>query len=144
MPKKPKSCWRSTCPLNIALEIFGDRWTLLVLRDLLLKQLSTFRDFQQSGEGIASNILSDRLKKLIAEGVICSEKSPDDARVLHYQPTAKGLDLLPVIVELIIWADRYEETAAPPKLMRRLITDRESFIADIRARFPKVPPSAMK
>lgn len=142
MPKTPKSCWRSTCPLNIALEIFGDRWTLLVLRDLLLKQLTTFREFQQSGEGIASNILSDRLKKLIEQGIICSEKSPDDARVLHYRPTPKGLDLLPVILEMIIWADRYEETAAPPKLMRRLVADRDSFLAEIRARFPEVRSSS--
>lgn len=84
-----------------------------VLRDLLLKQLTTFRDFQQSGEGIASNILSDQLKKLIAAGIIWSEQSADDARVLNYRPTAKGLDLLPVIIEMIIWADRFEETAAP-------------------------------
>lgn len=134
MPESPCE-WRSNCPLNIALEIFGDRWTLLILRDLLFKRFSTYREFQQSGEGIASNILANRLKKLIGQGIITGERSEEDGRIISYRPTAKGLDLLPVIVEMILWADRYEETAAPPKLIRRMSQERESFIAETRKRF---------
>lgn len=132
-----KCDWRSKCPLNIALELVGDRWTLLILRDLMIKQFTTFRQFQESGEGIATNILTDRLKKLLEWGIIASERLAEDARVVSYRPTERGLDLLPVIIEMIIWADRYEETAAPPKIMRRLMNERDAFIADVRARFDK-------
>lgn len=134
MGKSSQPARRSRCPLNIALEVFGDRWTLLILRDLLFKQFSTFRQFQDSGEGIATNILADRLKKLVDQGIIDSARSSSDARVISYRPTEKGLDLLPVIIEMIVWADRYEDTAAPPHMVRRLTHDREGLIAEIRAR----------
>ncbi|MBL8848928.1 MAG: helix-turn-helix transcriptional regulator [Planctomycetaceae bacterium] len=127
--------WRSQCPLNIALEIFGDRWTLLILRDLLFKRFSTYREFQGSGEGVATNILADRLKKLVEQGIITGARSTEDARIISYKPTAKGLDLLPVVVEMILWAARYEKTAAPPRLIRHMSRDRASFIAETRARF---------
>ena len=135
MRKDSHSDRRSDCPLSIALEIFGDRWTLLVLRDLLFKRLSTFRDFEESGEGIATNVLADRLKKLQEQGIIEGRRSEHDARVITYRPTAKGLDILPAIIEMILWAARYEETAAPPKVLRRLTHDREAFIAEIRSQF---------
>lgn len=127
--------WRSKCPLNIALEVIGDRWTLLILRDLMLKQLSTYREFQDSGEGIATNVLAHRLKLLQEENMIVGERSTTDARVVRYRPTRKGLDLLPVIVEMILWAHAYEKTAAPPRIIRRLQNDRDAFIAEIRGRF---------
>ena len=125
------------CSVARALELVGERWTLLILRDLMIKQFTTFRQFQESGEGIATNILTDRLKKLLEWGIIASERLAEDARVVSYRPTERGLDLLPVIIEMIIWADRYEETAAPPKIMRRLMNERDAFIADVRARFDK-------
>jgi len=121
--------------LSIALEIFGDKWTLLILRDLLFKRASTFKDFQASEERIASNILADRLARLAAAGIITSDRSPDDARVVLYRPTSKGLDLLPVLVEAILWAARYEKTAAPAKLLKRMREERESFVQGIRKQF---------
>ena len=126
---------RSGCPLSIALEIFGDTWTLLILRDLLFKRATTFKDFQASEERIASNILADRLARLAAAGIITSDRSPDDARVVLYRPTSKGLDLLPVLVEAILWAARYEKTAAPAKLLKRMREERESFVQGIRKQF---------
>lgn len=132
---KSKCDWRSMCPLNIALELVGDRWTLLILRDLLIKQVSTFKQFQESGEGIATNVLTDRLKKLQEHGIIASQRSKEDSRVVTYRPTERGLDLLSVMIEMILWADRYEETAAPPKIMRRILQDRQAFIAEVRTRF---------
>lgn len=117
------------------MEIVGDRWMLLILRDLLFTQATTFRDFQRGGEGIATNILADRLKRLLAWEIVESERSSIDARVTCYRPTTKGLDLLPAIVELIIWAANYEDTAATPMLLKRLQNDREEFISQIRARF---------
>lgn len=135
MGEAPQQSWRSKCPLNIALEILGDRWTLLILRDLMIKRLSTFKDFQESGEGIATNVLSDRLKLLRSHGIIASKRSKIDARIVSYSPTKKGLDLLPVMIEMIIWAANYEQTAATAKIMQRLIHERESFIAEIRTQF---------
>ena len=135
MGSNSQSNWRSGCPLNVALEIFGDRWTLLILRDLMFKRFSTFRQFQESGEGIATNILSDRLKKLQDQGIIAGRRSTSDARVIEYRPTAKGLDLLPVLIEMIVWAARYEQTAAPVKILRRMTNDREVMVREIRERF---------
>jgi DNA-binding HxlR family transcriptional regulator len=135
MAKKEAPKHRSNCPLNIALEIFGDRWTLLILRDLMFKQFTTYREFQESGEGIATNVLADRLKMLQEMDIIVGERSASDARIICYRPTAKGLDLLPVMVEMIIWADQYEDTAAPAKIMRRLKEDRTAFIAEVRKKF---------
>lgn len=134
MPRSAKLERRSDCPLSIALEIFGDRWTLLILRDLMLKQFRTFKQFQQSGEQIATNILTDRLQRLQSEGLITSERSTDDGRVVTYLPTAKGLDLLPVLIEIVLWSARYECTAAPQKLIQRMTNDRDGFIQEIRKR----------
>lgn len=119
----------------MALEIFGDRWTLLILRDLLFKGFRTFKEFQASGEGIATNILSDRLQMLQDQGIISGEKSEADARVITYRPTEKGLELLPTLVEIILWIVKYEKTAAPPKMITRMSRDREGFIRDVRQRF---------
>jgi DNA-binding HxlR family transcriptional regulator len=135
MKRSSKSERRSDCPLSIALEIFGDRWTLLILRDLMFKGLRTFREFQESGEEIASNILTDRLQRLQEQGIVAGTRSPTDARVITYRPTQKGLDLLPVLVEIVLWSASYEKTAAPPKLLERMTKDREAFIQQIRSRF---------
>lgn len=134
MKRSAKCERRSDCPLSIALEIFGDRWTLLVLRDLTLKGMRTFKEFQESGERIASNILADRLQRLQDQGIVVGERSTSDARVVTYRPTSKGLDLLPVLVEIVLWSARYEKTAAPPKLLERIVNDREGFIREIRQR----------
>ena len=135
MPEPQPQSWRSACPVNIALEILGDHWTLLILRDVLLFQRSTFKDFQESPEKIASNILADRLKKLQQHGILESHRSESDARVIAYRPTTKGLDLLPVLIELILWTDRYEETGAPRRSIARLRRAPHEVIAEIKAAF---------
>ncbi|MCA9099357.1 MAG: winged helix-turn-helix transcriptional regulator, partial [Planctomycetaceae bacterium] len=88
-----------------------------------------------SGEGIATNILADRLQLLQDQGIIVGQRSPDDARVITYQPTEKGLELLPTLIEIILWVVKYEKTAAPAKLITRMSQDREGFIREIRQRF---------
>src|SRR5690349_7763905 len=92
---KPKLKRRSGCPVSISLEIFGDRWSLLVIRDLMVRGYNTFKQFQQSGEGIATNILADRLQKLEAFGIITAETEETDARKVNYRLTEKGIDLAP-------------------------------------------------
>lgn len=136
MKRKPTAERRSDCPLSIALEIFGDKWTLLVLRDLMLKRLKTFKEFQESGEGIASNILTDRLQRLQKEGIVIGKRSAADGRVMTYSPTSKGLDLLPALIEIVIWSARHEQTAAPAKLLDKMTKRRQEFIREIRAQFP--------
>lgn len=135
MNRPSKSERRSDCPLSIALEIFGDRWTLLILRDLMFKERRTFKAFQESGEQIASNILADRLQRLQQQGIVSAERSSSDGRIVTYEPTPKGLDLLPVLVEIILWADRHEKTAAPRKLIDRMTKDRDRFVQDVRRQF---------
>ncbi|MCA8991814.1 MAG: helix-turn-helix transcriptional regulator [Planctomycetaceae bacterium] len=135
MKSESSGDWRSQCPLNIALELLGDRWTLLILRDLMFKKFTTYKEFQNSGEGIATNILADRLKKLVELGLITGERSEADARVMTYQPTEKGLDLLPTMVELMIWTDKYEKHAAPPHIMKQMKRDPQQLIAAVREQF---------
>ena len=126
---------RSGCPVSISLEVLGDRWSLLVIRDLMVRGLRTFREFQQSGEGIATNILADRLRKLAASGIITAEKEKTDRRRLNYRLTEKGIDLAPVLLELLIWGARHEETKAPCALVANMERNREDVLAEVRRRW---------
>lgn len=126
---------RSLCPLNVSLEIFGDRWTLLIVRDLMLKGRETFREFLEGGENISSNILADRLTRLEAHGIIERAPNAKDARSHLYRLTEKGIQLAPVLLEMIIWAARHEETAAPPSEVNRMAKERNAYLAEIRARW---------
>ena len=98
--------FRSGCPLNIALEIVGDKWSLLIIRDLLNNK-STFSEFLQSNEAIAKNILSARLKKLMKFKIVDFSHPKDNNKVKIYFLTKKGQDLYPVMVELMLWIDKY-------------------------------------
>src|SRR3954471_20165646 len=92
---------RSSCPLNASIEMLGDRWSLLILRDMMLRGFRSFKEFLTSYEGIATNILSDRLKRLAAHGIITAQEDPSDGRRLIYVLTPKGLDLAPVLTEMV-------------------------------------------
>lgn len=94
---------RSPCPIASALDLFGDRWTLLVLRDILLFGKHRHREFLASPEGIASNILAERLKRLESAGLISREPDPDDRRQLIYGATDKGRTLTPVLQQIAEW-----------------------------------------
>src|SRR6266581_9726852 len=90
---RPKLKRRSGCPVSISLERFGDRWSLLIIRDLMVRGFRTFKEFQRSGEGIATNILADRLDKLQAAGIITAESEETDRRKVNYRLTEKGIGL---------------------------------------------------
>lgn len=124
---------RSTCPVNVALEVFGDRWSLLIVRDLLFKRRHTYRDFANAEERIATNVLADRLARLEAEGILFKKHDPADARRMLYRLTPKGLDLAPVLVEMILWSARYERTATPPAQIRKMTEHKARFIAAAKA-----------
>jgi DNA-binding HxlR family transcriptional regulator len=125
---------RQQCPIDYALEVFGDRWTLLVLRDLLLAGKRQYRDLLASKEGIATNILADRLKKLEQAGLVERNPDPDDRRQIIYSLTDKALDLIPVLLEISRWSAKYDDnTAADPSLVKRFDDDRAALIAALIA-----------
>jgi len=135
MPPAKRSTRRSGCPISIALEMLGDAWSLLIVRDLMFKDRQTYNEFLQAEEGIASNILADRLRKLEAAGIVEKRADPADARRFLYRLSAKGIDLAPVLVELVLWSARHEATDAPAPVLRAMRADREAFVADVRRRW---------
>ena len=138
--RSPAGSRRSTCPIDYALEIFGDRWTLLVVRDLLFSGKRYFREFLESPEGIATNVLSERLRRLEAWGLISRREDPENRRQVVYSLTDKGLDLTPALLEIIRWSGKHDaDTGAPASFLRRIEKDREGMAAEIRARARPAP-----
>lgn len=139
---------RSDCPLNVFLEIFGDRWSLLIVRDLLFKRRHEFKDYLAAKERIATNVLSDRLRRLEENGIITKAAHPSDARRVDYRLTEKGLDLAPLLFEMALWATKHEKTEAPTLLVRRMSEDRDNLLAELSANHMAAPtrkgPSAKK
>ncbi len=126
---------RSGCPVSASLEVFGDRWSLLIVRDLMVRGYRTFREFQSSGEGIATNILSSRLRSLEAAGVVAREADAEDGRRAFYRLTDKGIDLAPTMLELLLWGARHEKTTMPPALAEMVTERRAEFLAEVRRRW---------
>ena len=123
--------FRSRCPVNLAVEIVGDRWSLLIVRDLMFKGRHSFGALLEGGEGISTNILADRLRQLEANGIIEAAPVVGDNRRVHYRLTARGIDLAPMLVEMMLWSFAYEKTDAPPREVRSMRADRERYIAEV-------------
>ncbi len=121
--------------MNISLEQVGDRWSLLIIRDLMIRGYRTFKEFEQSGEGIATNILADRLRKLELTGIITTEAEPADGRKVNYRLTQKGIDLAPVLLELLIWGARHEATGASCAVIDGMARNRKRVLAEVRRRW---------
>jgi DNA-binding HxlR family transcriptional regulator len=111
--------------------MLGDRWSLLILRDMMVRGFSTYKQFLGSMEKIATNILADRLRRLEQSGIIASKPNPSDGRKLIYALTAKGIDLAPVMAEMVLWASRHERTGNQA-LIRQLKGGKQQVIAHIR------------
>lgn len=125
---------RSHCPINYALESFGDKWTLLIIRDLMFKAKTSFNEFLSSNEKISTNILADRLRRLESLGIVSKEVSDENRSKLIYSLTRKGRDLLPIMMEITQWSGRYDpQTNAPDSLLKRLEADKLGLIKDIEA-----------
>lgn len=131
------------CPLNASVEMLGDRWSLLILRDMMVWGFRTYKEFLGSHERIATNVLADRLRKLEEYGIISSKPDPSDGRKLIYALTAKGIDLAPVLAEMVLWASRHEKTGNQ-ELIRQLKGNKERFIAHIRKTWAKKQKPANK
>jgi DNA-binding HxlR family transcriptional regulator len=101
---------------------------------MMLRGFRTFKQFMECYEGIATNILTDRLRKLVSYGIIAAEPDPSDGRKLIYQLTRKGIDLAPVLTEMVLWAAAHEDTGNPA-LVDLMRADKEKFLAEARQRW---------
>jgi len=137
---------RSDCPISTALDIFGDKWTLLIIRDLMFKGKQHYVEFLQSEEKIATNILADRLLKLEQNGLISKASDPADARKFIYALTEKGADLAPLLVEMTLFANRHAPRIDMPKeVVADMMRNKSAFTARlIRSCSPKPRTRAAK
>ena len=129
---------RSECPISCSLDIFGDKWSLLIIRDLMFFQKSTYGDFLKSAEGIATNILASRLQSLEENNLIKKLEHPDSKAKVLYQLPQKAIDLLPIIVEIHLWADKDVGTPADIKVMlKEAKKDKNAFINSMTKQLKK-------
>ncbi len=103
---------RSECPISCSLDVFGDKWSLLIIRDMMFFNKSTYGEFLKSEEGIATNILASRLQSLEENKLIEKLEHPDSKAKVLYKLTYKAIDLLPIIVEIHLWAEKYFDIPA--------------------------------
>lgn len=133
MPKK-RTQRRSACPIVNTLEILGDRWTLVVVRDLMFRGLREYGQFLHAGESIATNILAERLERLVCAGLVLRGDHPTDQKKNVYLLTEKGIDLAPVMIDLALWGVMHiPHTDAPRVVVRQMTEHRTQFIAQLKA-----------
>ena len=128
--------FRSICPLSSALDIIGDKWTLLILRDIVFFKKNTFSQFADSDEGIATNILSNRLKMLMDLDLLEKTSHPSNKKTILYQLTQKGEDFIPVMLELIVWSSKHldDHVAKESKGFAEMyLRDRDTVVDNFRA-----------
>jgi DNA-binding HxlR family transcriptional regulator len=124
---------KSDCPINYAIELFGDRWTFLIIRDLMFKGKNHYNEFLQSEEKIATNILADRLQLLEHNGIVTKKADPTHGSKWIYQLTDMGIDLLPLLIEIILWSAKYDkDTAADNEFILKAKANKEEVIAQIK------------
>lgn len=122
---------RSNCPVSCSLDIFGDKWTLLIIRDVMIKGKISYGEFLQSDEKIATNILASRLAMLEDEKILRKEVSTANKSKFEYSLTQKGADLLPVLVEMAEWSIKYNDTTQASTLAERITGRKEKFLKEV-------------
>lgn len=136
MPRTPAS--DNHCPVFFAVNRLGDKWSLLVVRDLMFFGKRYYNEFLNSGEGISTNILADRLAKLEAEGIVSKQPDPEHGSRVLYELTDKGMALMPVLLALVEWSANYDDqTAAPPEFIDALRDDRDGLMRHIRRQYQR-------
>jgi DNA-binding HxlR family transcriptional regulator len=116
--KKEKQALRSHCPVNFALEAVGDRWALLILRDIIFRGKRTYGQFLKSEEGFSTNILASRLEHLVAQDILSRDGDESDGRKAIYGLTQKGLDLIPTLFEMVLWSAKYDSKSEAKRVPR--------------------------
>ena len=130
---------RSDCPLSYSLDFFGDKWSLLVLRDMILGNKTTYGEFLNSAEKIATNILADRLSMLETYGFVTKQVAPDKKSKFVYSLTEKGIALVPVILEISLWGSQFNPPGLDQHLLDALQTDRQGTINGIQDKLRNKP-----
>jgi len=123
---------RSECPISYTMDLFGDKWTMLIMRDLLLYGKDSFSEFLCSDEKIATNILTDRLNVLLQEGFVTKHTAPTNKSKFLYHPTDKAIGLIPVLTEITLWAEKYNPAGAPADITGPLKKDRTKALLDLK------------
>jgi len=130
--KRDVKKYRSHCPINFAQETFGDKWSLLIIRDLMFKGKKYYSELLNSDEKISTNILADRLAKLEMNRLISRKVDKENNSKYIYALTKKGADLLPMLLEMIDWAAKYDKkTETPAAFIKKLKEDRESLTQEL-------------
>jgi len=123
---------RSQCPINYSVEIFGDKWMLLILRDLMFNGKNSFLEFRASDEKISSAVLTEKLNLLLNEGIVFKVVSPKNASKFLYLLTDKGIELVPVMVELLDWGGRYNPEGGLKVLLDRIKQSKKKAISELQ------------
>jgi len=119
---------RSECPISYTLDFLGDKWTLLILRDMIFEGKSSYSEFLQADEKIATNILADRLVSLVESGFVTKAVMPDNKSKFVYSLTEKAIGLLPMLIEMMLWGSKYRDTEKNKELLKVLKSDKEKTI----------------
>ena len=122
---------RSNCPVSSSLDIFGDKWSLLIIRDVMMKGKMSYGEFLKSDEKIATNILANRLQTLESENILLKEVSPLNKSKFEYTLTQKGADLLPVLIEIMDWGAKYNENCSEIELTKKLSINKAKVIKEL-------------
>jgi DNA-binding HxlR family transcriptional regulator len=119
---------RSTCPVSTSLDVLGDKWTLLILRDMVFAGKSTYGQFLQSAEKVATNILADRLAVLESQGILTKAVAADKKSKFTYRLTEKGVDIVPIIIALILWGAKHCPTVVDAGLLAELQVGKDAAV----------------
>jgi DNA-binding HxlR family transcriptional regulator len=122
---------RSDCPISCSLEVFGDKWSLLIIRDIMLRGKASYSEFLHSEERIASNILVNRLGILEAEKILVKEVSQENKSKFLYSLTQKGVDLLPIVIEIMDWGARYHVNCPRKELGQKVMINKAGVIDEL-------------
>ena len=123
---------RSECPISYTMDIFGDKWTMLIIRDLLFYGKNSFSEFLCSEEKIATNILTDRLNVLLQEGFVTKHTAPTNKSKFLYRPTEKAIEMIPLLSEITLWAEKYNPGDAAMAIAEPLKKNRAKALRDLR------------
>lgn len=129
---KTKSTGQDPCPVTFALEVFGDRWTLRILREVLLVYRYSYKELLTANPGIATNVLADRLKRLETRKLVTKTRDPKDARQFLYKPTELAISVIPMLVEMIIWGSKHGNGEVDPSFTKRFQTERDVLVQELQ------------
>lgn len=128
---------RSDCPISCSLDVFGDKWSLLIIRDIMLRGKLSYSEFLESEEKIATNILANRLSVLEAENILTKQVSPQNRSKYIYSLTAKGIDLLPIVIEIMDWGAKYNANCPRREVGKKIKKDKAGVIKEFYAKLKK-------